>query len=163
VKYDPDGTRLWEVRYEDPANNEDLGVDLVLNSNANVYVTSQSKGVGSPYHDYATIIYETNGNPLWVGRYDGPAQGIDRSQDIEIEADGNVYITGNSWNGANYDFTTIKYTEFTPLNAFTSLTFVVEDMELEHGIENSVNSKLNNILKSLTNGRENAAVNQLQD
>ena len=127
MKYDPDGTRLWEAQCDGPANNEDLGVDLVLNSNANIYVTSQSKGVGSPYHDYATIIYETHGNQLGVGRYDGPAQGIDRSQDIEIDADGNVYITGNSWNGANYDFATIKYTEFTPLNAETSLTFVVED------------------------------------
>jgi len=44
----------------------------------------------------------------------------------------------------------------------TSLIFTIEDMKLERGIENSLVSKLENTLRSLSNGRENAAINQLR-
>jgi len=163
VKYGPTGNTLWEARYDGPVNSEDLGVGLVLDGDANVYVTCQSKGGDPPNHDYATIMYDTDGTQLWVRRYDGTAHGEDRSQDIEVDGYGNVYVTGSSTGtGTGFDFATIKYMELTTSNAVTSLIYNIEDMDLEHGIENSLVSKLSNMLKSLGKRRENAAVNQLQ-
>jgi hypothetical protein len=162
VKYDSKGKKLWEARYDGLANNEDLSVGLVLDSDANVYVSCQSKGGDPPQHDYATIMYDTDGNQLWVKRYDGSAHGEDRPQDIEIDGDGNVYVTGNSLTNTGFDFITIKYVELTASNSVTSLIFTVEDMELEHGIENSLVSKLNNVLKLVSRGIEKAAINQLR-
>ena len=46
--------------------------------------------------DYATIKYDTNGNLLWVIRYNGPGNGIDRSSDLVVDSAGNVYVTGYS-------------------------------------------------------------------
>ena len=161
VKYDSGGNRLWEARYDGPANKEDLGVGLVLDTDANVYVACQSVGADPPWHDYATIMYDTDGNQLWVERYDGFANGDDRPQNIEVDDDGNVYVTGNSLTSTGSDFITIKYMELRA-RSVTSLIFTIEDMKLERGIENSLVSKLENTLRSLSNGRENAAINQLR-
>jgi len=162
VKYDSGGNRLWEARYDGPASKEDLGAGLVLDSDANVYVTCQSVGSDPPWHDYATIMYDTDGDQLWVERYDGSTHGDDRPQDIKIDEDGNVYVTGSSQTSTGLDFLTIKYTDHTASNSVTSLIYTVEDMELNHGVETSLVLKLKNILRLLSIGREDVALKQLR-
>jgi hypothetical protein len=47
---------------------------------------------------------------VWVARYNGPAQGRDQAQGIAVDAQGNVYVTGQSrGGGAIDDGVTIKY------------------------------------------------------
>jgi len=50
---------------------------------------------------------------------------------------------------------------FQPTEATEDLIVIVEELNLKGGIENSLTSKLNNTIKSLEKGQDNAAVNQL--
>jgi DNA-binding beta-propeller fold protein YncE len=108
IKYDSTGHQLWVARYDGPGNSDDDAMGIAVDSSGNVYVTGMSYGNTTDY-DYATIKYDSSGNQLWVARYDGPEHGRDFGMWIAVDPSGNVYVTGESSNGINGDYTTIKY------------------------------------------------------
>jgi len=109
VKYDSDGNQLWVARYDGPVNSEDESYAIAVDVWANIYVTGLSQGNGTEA-DYATVKYDSNGNQLWVARYDGPVSGNDNGQNLAIDSWGNVYVTGwSTGNGTKADYATIKY------------------------------------------------------
>jgi uncharacterized delta-60 repeat protein len=110
LKYDADGTLLWNVTYNGPGNYDDKAYAITIDSSGNVYVTGQSfNGSGSRY-DYSTIKYDSNGNQLWVAAYGGSGNYDDRANAIAVDGSGNVYVTGYSPGaGTTYDYATIKY------------------------------------------------------
>jgi hypothetical protein len=110
VKYDTNGNQLWIARYDGPAGNDSARA-IAVDGLGNVYVTGSSRGSGTE-SDYATIKYDTNGNQLWVARYDGPANSYDGAHAIAVDGLGNVYVTGSSRVGGGLydnDYATIKY------------------------------------------------------
>jgi hypothetical protein len=76
----------------------------------NIYVTGGSTGIGTG-DDYTTIQYNSDSNePVWVARYNGPANGLDWGGMVAVDTSGNVYVTGGSeGSGTDYDLVTIKY------------------------------------------------------
>jgi hypothetical protein len=109
MKYDPEGNQLWVRTYDGPANSQDYAYAIGVDDSDHVYVTGASPG-GITGDDYATIKYDSEGNQLWVRRYDGPAGGSDRAIDMIIDGSGNVYVTGFSYGDTtNDDYATIKY------------------------------------------------------
>jgi len=109
VKYDSSGNELWVARYDGPANDLDYANAIAVDASGNVYVTGHSPGDGTSC-DYATVKYDSSGNELWVARYDGPANDLDSANAIAIDASGNVYVTGYSYNYAtDGDYATVKY------------------------------------------------------
>jgi len=109
IKYDPEGNELWVARYNGPGNGHDGAYAQALDASGNVYVTGYSYGSGTDY-DYATIKYDTDGNKLWLARYNGPGSGDDRAQALALDASGNVYVTGLSYgSGTSSDYATIRY------------------------------------------------------
>jgi uncharacterized delta-60 repeat protein len=113
IKYSPDGNELWVARYNEPGNGDDLAEDLALDNSGNVYVTGYSDGNGpSVSDDYATIKYSSDGNELWVARYNGPGNSGDYTFALAVNNSGNVYVTGFSFgSGTGPDYATIKYTQ----------------------------------------------------
>ncbi len=110
VKYDSDGNQLWVARYNGPVSSEDKSYAITIDAWAHVYVTGWSQGNGTEA-DYATIKYDSDGNQLWVARYDGPVSGDDNGHNIAIDNWGNVYVTGwSTGNGTEADYATVKYT-----------------------------------------------------
>ena len=109
VKYNATGQQQWEARYNGPADNEDLPTNVAVDAAGNVYVSGTS--YSATESDYATVKYSPTGQQLWVVRYNGPDGGYDLAAKVEVDATGNVYVTGSSDNGSNgsYDYATVKY------------------------------------------------------
>jgi uncharacterized delta-60 repeat protein len=109
IKYDPAGRPLWVARYNGPASDQDWAFDLTVDKSDDVYVTGWSLGNGTEA-DFATIKYNSDGQQLWVARYDGPVSGYDLAYAIALDYSGNVYVTGwSQGNGTDADCVTIKY------------------------------------------------------
>lgn len=109
IKYNRNGGPQWVRLYDGPVNTEDMASSIVVDTSGNVYVTGKS-GVGGVNKDYATIKYNSNGDSLWVRRYNGPGDFNDYGNDIAVDDSGNVYVTGASEGIGTYlDYATIKY------------------------------------------------------
>lgn len=109
VKYDSQGTELWIKRYTGPANSYDYAYDIAVDDSENAYVTGQSYTNGQ-WEDYATIKYDSQGNEVWVERYNGPSNDYDIAHALAVDDSGNIYVTGASYEiGSSADYTTIKY------------------------------------------------------
>ena len=108
IKYNSDGDSLWVRRYSGPGNS-DGAFSIAVDNSGNVYVTGGSVGNGTG-SDYCTIKYNSNGDSLWVRRYNGPGNNSDQAISLALDNSGNVYVTGSSYGiGTLSDYCTIKY------------------------------------------------------
>ena len=163
IKYDTNGFRVWIDRYNGPGDRGDYATAIAVDEEGNVYVTGWSMGFETG-HDYATVAYDSSGNQLWVKRYNGPGNGNDRANAIAVDSSGNIYVTGQSIGDSTYDFCTIKYSKYSPVEAIEDLITLIENMNLQQGIDNSLDAKLGSVLNALDDVNENndvAAINAL--
>jgi len=108
IKYNSVGVQQWVSRYNGPGNAQDLAFSIAVDDQGNAYVTGWSHGSDTVY-DYATIKYNSAGIQQWVARYDYSEE-EERANSITIDGQGNVYVTGSSYNLNTYfDYATIKY------------------------------------------------------
>lgn len=108
VKYDSNGNQLWVATYNGTGNGADDASSLSLDVLGNIYITGQSAGISTGI-DYATVKYAISGIEQWAIRFDGVAHSSDIATDIKVTSIGEVYVTGYSYNGTDYDFATVKY------------------------------------------------------
>jgi uncharacterized delta-60 repeat protein len=109
IKYNSSGTEQWTRFYNGSASQNDIVHGITVDNQNNIYITGESIGTGSSF-DYATIKYNPAGVEQWVTRYNGTENLADIAWDIEVDAQGNSYITGGSdGSGTSRDYTTIKY------------------------------------------------------
>jgi uncharacterized delta-60 repeat protein len=110
IKYDSQGNTQWVSRYSGFGNRVDCASAIALDPSGNVYVTGWSRGEGS-YNDYATIKYNSNGDSVWVRRFNGPGNFNDMAYALAVDPLGNVYVSGQISNGIgeDSDYATIKY------------------------------------------------------
>ena len=104
AKYDPNGGLAWVRNHYGDGGNQAAVEAVTADDSGNVYVTGYSYTLRSPMggdNDCVTIKYDSNGNQLWLARYDSPGNGHDRGLDVEVDGLGNCYVTGVS--------ATIKY------------------------------------------------------
>lgn len=109
VKYDgASGQQVWEARYNGPANRHDLAADVAVDATGGVVVTGNSD-VGGNW-DYVTLKYSTTGQQVWASNYNGPAESYDEATALALDAAGNAYVTGFSYNqDGTDDYATLKY------------------------------------------------------
>src|ERR1051325_7566805 len=115
IKYSGEGPTLWSRRYNGPANGDGFARALAVDGSGNVFVTGDSVGSGGN-HDYVTIKYSGTGALKWTNVYNGPGNGADHANALAVDGSGNVFVTGDSFNGTNTDFATVAYSnDGTPL------------------------------------------------
>jgi len=109
IKYNASsGDTVWTRRYADAAGGDDVAGECALDGSGSIYVAgTSSNGVDN---DYFTIKYNAStGDTLWTRRYDGAANGNDESFGCAVDESGNLYVTGYSHNGSNYNILAVKY------------------------------------------------------
>jgi uncharacterized delta-60 repeat protein len=114
IKYDDDGDTKWVRRYNGSANGRDEPTVIAVDKNGNVYVAGWSTRIET-YSDITTIKYNDDGDLKWVSQYNGPINQFDRANDLALDENGNVYVTGSIATrdiedfGIISDIATIKY------------------------------------------------------
>jgi uncharacterized delta-60 repeat protein len=109
IKYNSDGVEQWISRYDGPRGDMDVANALILDNQGNVFVTGLSSGTGTMW-DIVTIKYNSEGDTVWVRRYNGPDDGPDVANCIALDNYGNVYVSGYSCCDSTYnDYVLIKY------------------------------------------------------
>jgi uncharacterized delta-60 repeat protein len=94
----------WTRRYN--SGKSDIPTSLTVDGSGNVYVVGYSSN--GTDDDFRTIKYSSAGTLLWNKTYVN-AHGDDWPYDVGVDASGNVYVTGASWNDTGSDFLTVKY------------------------------------------------------
>ena len=95
-------------RYSGTGSGDDAATGLVVDSSGNVTVTGYALNT-STATDYATIKYNTSGNPIWVATTT-TKMALDKAAAIALDPVGNVYVTEASDGvGTNFDYATIMY------------------------------------------------------
>lgn len=109
LKYDPKGNQLWATRYNNPENTDDNAFYMMIDDNANMYITGWA--ILDFTLDYLTLKIDPSGNILWVRSYNGPTYYDDKSYSVAVDSQGDVYVTGCSQGigTGEYDYATIKY------------------------------------------------------
>jgi uncharacterized delta-60 repeat protein len=109
IKYDVDGTVVWVREYDGPACAYDRASLIAIDGWGNVYVSGHSQSPTGGY-DFATLKYLEDGTLDWEARYDGPGAYHDYPVALEVDALGNVYVTGTSpGDGTGDDYATVMY------------------------------------------------------
>lgn len=114
VKYNSHGEEQWVARYDGPEGGPAGANDIALDDAGNVYLTGSSCGFGydETALDYATVKYDSEGHEQWVARYNSPADDADEAKSIVVDNNGNVYVTGKSFDQYRHlDYITIKYSQ----------------------------------------------------
>ena len=109
VKYNSNGVKQWEARYNGVMDRYDYAQALNVDRFGSVYVTGYSENLGTR-QDYVTVKYDSAGEELWIATYNGRANHNDRACSIAVDMPGNVYVTGYSHYGTtSLDYATIMY------------------------------------------------------
>ncbi|KXK53768.1 MAG: PKD repeat protein [Chlorobi bacterium OLB5] len=112
MKYNSFGDSIWVKTYNGTNSNNDESYSLDIDDSNNVYITGRSINTGFSW-DYATIKYLSNGNQIWLEKYNGPPGNAgDLAYVIKLDKFNNVFVTGISDRGGFiYDYATIKYNQ----------------------------------------------------
>lgn len=107
VKYDNSLSQVWSVDYNGASNLDDVGTSLFLDSLDNVIVTGYTNTT-TQGKNYITIKYNSSGTQQWATSMNGAANGLDSATGVVAQGT-DIYVTGMSYNGTNYDYRTVKY------------------------------------------------------
>lgn len=132
VKYNSAGTAQWVSKYNGSLNGIDKINSSFIDNAGNIYVSGFCSDIISNFN-YCTIKYNQNGSQKWIEKYNYQDNDSDKSAIVNIDAQGNVYVTGSSKgiDGA-VDFLTIKYKQ----------EKVLELRSLIEGFYNNVSDKM---------------------
>lgn len=108
IKYNSSGMTEWVRLFNGTGNGTDQASSIAVDNSGNIYVTGKSAGTGSIY-DFVTIKYNSIGDQVWLKTFNGSNNRNDIANAIKVDDAGNVYVTGSSSNGSNFDYATIKY------------------------------------------------------
>ena len=92
TKYGSGGRKKWSRTYD--SGRPDVASAIVVDRNANIYILG-SAGEDRK-SDIVIIKYNSLGQRHWVRKHNGPGGGRDKGQDIIVDADLNIYVTGSS-------------------------------------------------------------------
>jgi hypothetical protein len=109
LHYSINGAPIDTIRTTGTGVGFDRATQAVTDNQGYIYITG-TYATTSNGLDYKTIKFDQQGNVKWISTFDNTAHQDDIANAIAVDFDGNVYITGKTFNSmGNYDYCTIKY------------------------------------------------------
>jgi uncharacterized delta-60 repeat protein len=111
IKYNSSGAQQWVVTLtgNSSPNNYDLGRDIVF-KNGFVYATGTIDGLGQGKNIFTVKYNASTGASVWFRAYNGAASLDDEGFAMDVDAAGNVYVTGETQvSAANKNIVALKY------------------------------------------------------
>jgi len=146
IKYSSAGVIQWVNPYLSNINSDqtDRGNSIIVDATGNVYVTGQTDSDATIINndDYITIKYNASGLLQWSQLFNGSGDGTDRTVKILLDAANNPIVTGRSFNGAEDDYVTIKYSGSTGAQTWLQ---VVDRTHYDRPTDMVINSSNGNI------------------
>ncbi|MEW6745097.1 MAG: SBBP repeat-containing protein [Planctomycetota bacterium] len=106
------GAEDWVASYTGEGEREDTARAVAVAPTGTIIVTGESDTPAG--FDWATVAYDSDGQRLWVARYDGTAHDDDHARLVAVGSEGRVFVAGDSDNvGSDLDTTTVAYDERT--------------------------------------------------
>ena len=90
AKYDVNGSKLWEIRYNGPYNGFDAGYTIAVDEGGNVFVAGASSNGSSTNAIFAK--YNPDGQELWFQRYTENQNFPSSCGTLSLDDAGNVYL-----------------------------------------------------------------------
>ncbi len=115
VKFNSSGQLQWETLYSIPSVAGDIqGRAVKVDNDGNVYVAGHCYSGQTTFVDFLILKCNADGDTVWVNGYSSSAS-IDEANDIAVDNDGNIYVTGRTFAGGggsnNYDYLTLKLSQ----------------------------------------------------
>ena len=109
VKCNSSGTEEWSKVFNGPQSDDDIASAMFVDDAGNVYVTGISRWTADAFK-IVTLKYSPSGSLLWIAAFDSLGQSDSRAEDIWVDSNGNVFVTGwiSQSNNGYYDIATIK-------------------------------------------------------
>lgn len=111
IKYNSSLVQQWVARFNGPGNLNDIPGDIKVDASGNVYVTGLT-GADNPLNTNGAAIVTLKYNnslgtmqPGFPVYYDGAAGNQEQGVSLDLDGNGNIYVTGKS-----EGMVTIKYT-----------------------------------------------------
>lgn len=108
LKLDDSLQVVWSSTYNSGGLATNVSNAIARDTAGNIYVTGFTDSTGQGMN-YTTIKYNSSGTQQWVRHWNDSENGNDTAKAITIDNDGDIIITGTSWNGSDEDYYTIKY------------------------------------------------------
>jgi uncharacterized delta-60 repeat protein len=91
----------------DKGNN--IPMASVTDADGNTYVTGGSSNPEQPAGDFFTIKVDPAGTILWEARETAAKYAVEYGMALVLDSNGDLVVTGLSWNGNDVDIRTVKY------------------------------------------------------
>jgi hypothetical protein len=110
LKYDSEGGLKWTRVYNGSANATDVLYDVALDGRGSVVACGVVAGATTG-DDYVVLKYSGAGAIPWVRTYDGMGSLNDWACDVEVDENGDPYVTGgeSEIEGEDSNIVTLKY------------------------------------------------------
>ncbi len=110
IKLDTSGNFQWLRTYNGSQNGADYIYDLAIDKLGNpVYVGNVSQGSGTA--KFLTIKYTPVGNVVFANEYAHPTKLDQTARCIAVDANGNIYVTGETNDITTTDILTLKFSQ----------------------------------------------------
>ena len=112
VKFDSNGTRLWNTTWGGSGN--DIGYSVALDSAGNIYAGGTTGSFGAGKADFAVVKFHPNGTKDWNFTWGNSLNNY--GYGLSIDAAGDIYAVGETWisSGQLYDVAVVKFADAPP-------------------------------------------------